>query len=142
IIIAPVALARLSGSRAAKPSAQASRQLALAGVKRRALAFSSTIAQHVVLPFGVRRQAEQVRRLIERINPDIVHAMRIPFEGIIAANATPPDVPLIISVWGNDFTLWAAPNPLIARQTRQALKRANALHTDCRRDMRMAIETW
>src|SRR5438128_9222393 len=86
IIIAPVALARLSGSRAAKPSAQASRQLALAGVKRRALAFSSTIAQHVVLPFGVRRQAEQVRRLIERINPDIVHAMRIPFEGIIAAN--------------------------------------------------------
>jgi glycosyltransferase involved in cell wall biosynthesis len=68
--------------------------------------------------------------------------MRIPFEGIVAAKATPPDLPLIISVWGNDFTLWAAHNPLIARQTRQTLKRTSALHTDCHRDLRMAVEMW
>jgi glycosyltransferase involved in cell wall biosynthesis len=140
---APVALAGFSGAGEGKTSvAQPSRQSALAAVKRRALAISSTVAQHTVLPLDVRRQTEQVRRLIGRIEPDIVHAMRIPFEGIVAAKATPPDVPLMISVWGNDFTLWAAHNPLIARQTRQALKRADALHTDCRRDLRMAVGTW
>ena len=74
--------------------------------------------------------------------PDIVHAMRIPFEGILAAKAAPPQLPLLISVWGNDFTLCAPDNALLARQTRQALGRADALHTDCRRDLAMAIEAW
>jgi glycosyltransferase involved in cell wall biosynthesis len=66
--------------------------------------------------------------------------MRIPFEGIIAAKAMPEEMPLLISVWGNDFTLWAARNPIIAHQTRQALKRADALHSDCHRDLRLALE--
>ncbi len=68
--------------------------------------------------------------------------MRIPFEGILAAKATPPGVPLVISVWGNDFTLWASRNPVIARQTRQALRRADALHCDCRRDLALAVGEW
>jgi glycosyltransferase involved in cell wall biosynthesis len=143
ITVAPVAFASFAGRRAGKAMAdKPSPQSALSGVKRRALAISSTVAQHTLLPLGLRRQVEHVRRLIAHISPDIVHAMRIPFEGIVAAQATPRDVPLVISVWGNDFTLWAAHNPLIARQTRQALKRADALHTDCRRDRRMAIEAW
>ena len=98
--------------------------------------------QHGVLPLAVDRRLERVRRLIEEIGPDLVHAMRIPFEGILAAKATPRAVPLLVSVWGNDFTLWAGRNPLIARQTRQTLRRADALHADCRRDLRMAVEAW
>jgi glycosyltransferase involved in cell wall biosynthesis len=46
--------------------------------------------------------------------------------------------PLLISVWGNDFTLHASATPLIARHTRMALSRADALHTDCRRDQKLA----
>ena len=88
------------------------------------------------------RWLERVRQLIEEIGPDLVHAMRIPFEGILAAKATPRAVPLLVSVWGNDFTLWAGRNPLIARQTRQTLRRADALHTDCRRDLALAVEAW
>jgi glycosyltransferase involved in cell wall biosynthesis len=67
--------------------------------------------------------------------------MRIPFEGIIAAKATPKGMPLLVSVWGNDFTFWAR-NPIIARQTRQALNRADALHSDCRRDIRLAVQSF
>jgi glycosyltransferase involved in cell wall biosynthesis len=142
ITVAPVALARLSGSRAAKTAPTTARPPALASVKGRALALSSTIAQHSVLPFGVRRQADQMREMIAHIAPDIVHAMRIPFEGIAAARAVPEGLPLIVSVWGNDFTLWASRNRLIARQTRHALKRADGLHTDCRRDLKMAVDEW
>lgn len=100
----------------------------------------SLAAQHFVLPITARRQVPPVRELIEGIGPDFVHAMRIPFEGIIAAKAMPQGLPLLISVWGNDFTFWAR-NPIIARQTRQALKRADALHSDCRRDLKLA-ESW
>ncbi|HVG21722.1 MAG TPA: glycosyltransferase family 4 protein, partial [Blastocatellia bacterium] len=41
-----------------------------------------------------------------------------------------------------DFTLCAPSNPLIARQTRQALYRADALHCDCRRDLKLGVEGW
>jgi len=68
--------------------------------------------------------------------------MRIPFEGILAAKATPPEIPMVLSIWGNDFTLWASRNSIIARQTKQALNRANALHCDCRRDLDLAKRDW
>jgi glycosyltransferase involved in cell wall biosynthesis len=68
--------------------------------------------------------------------------MRIPFEGILAAKAAHAACPLLISVWGNDFTLCATHNPLIARQTREAMQRADALHCDCFRDLRLATQTW
>ncbi|HEY9231479.1 MAG TPA: glycosyltransferase family 4 protein, partial [Blastocatellia bacterium] len=108
----------------------------------RAFSVLSMAVQHGVLPLAVDRRLERVRRLIEEIGPDLVHAMRIPFEGILAAKATPRAVPLLVSVWGNDFTLWAGRNPLIARQTRQTMRRADALHTDCRRDLALAVEAW
>jgi glycosyltransferase involved in cell wall biosynthesis len=126
---------RLNAPSAAPPPASA-------GLRGRAFSALSMAVQHGVLPLAVDRRLEQVRRLVEEIGPDLVHAMRIPFEGILAAKATPRAVPLLVSVWGNDFTLWAARNPLIARQTRQTLQRADALHTDCRRDLHMAIEAW
>ena len=78
------------------------------------------------------------RSLIERCAPELVHAMRIPFEGMLAAVADPP-APLLISIWGNDFTLHARSNPAMAWYTRKTLRRAQGLHADCRRDVRLAI---
>jgi glycosyltransferase involved in cell wall biosynthesis len=46
--------------------------------------------------------------------------------------------PLLISVWGNDFTLHAPSTPLMRYYTHRALRRASALHTDCRRDQGLA----
>ena len=90
-------------------------------------------------PFAVALQQRKVRRIIRRLNPDLVHAMRIPFEGILAARALEGEpFPLLISVWGNDFTLFADGSPEIARLTRRAMARADALHPDCERDLHLA----
>jgi glycosyltransferase involved in cell wall biosynthesis len=115
---------------------------ALTGLRSGVLSSLSVNAHLWVTPFELHRHVPAVRALINQISPDLVHAMRIPFEGILAAKAAPSNVPLLISVWGNDFTLCAASNPLIARQTRLALGRADALHCDCRRDSDLAIRTW
>lgn len=93
-------------------------------------------------PLEVARHVAAAHDLIRQIGPDMVHAMRIPFEGILAAKATPPELPLLISVWGNDLTLVASRNPLLARQTRECLKRADALHSDCQRDLDLAMHSW
>jgi phenylacetate-CoA ligase len=89
----------------------------------------------------VPRQAWRIRKLLRSIRPDFVHAMRLPFEGIAAAFGTDDSVPLMVSIWGNDFTLHASGRPLIAALSRRALGRVDALHTDCLRDLRLA-ERW
>lgn len=91
-------------------------------------------------PLGLPRAAQQLRALTEVIQPDVIHAMRIPYEGMLAAQAAVPDVPLLVSIWGNDFTLHASSSRWMARLTRQTLARAAALHSDCRRDVRLARE--
>jgi len=93
-----------------------------------------------IVPFTLTRAAERIQAIIDRIRPDLVHAMRIPYEGMLAAMAD-PKAPLLISVWGNDFTLHAPSNARMARMTEYALHRADALHADCRRDIRLA-EVW
>lgn len=88
-------------------------------------------------PLTLPGAALRLQGVIDHVQPDLVHAMRIPYEGMIAALADPA-MPLLVSVWGNDFTLHAPSNPLMGRYTRLALQRAHALHTDCWRDQRLA----
>ncbi len=77
--------------------------------------------------------------VIHREKPDIVHALRIPFEGMLA-RVTPSDIPFVVSIWGNDLTLHAHGSPLMARETRLTLQRANGLMADAHRDLRLAAE--
>lgn len=81
--------------------------------------------------------ARQLSAWIKHIQPDLVHALRIPYEGMVAAMANPA-APLLVSVWGNDFTLHAKANPWMANLTRRTLQRAQALQSDCQRDIRLA----
>ncbi len=90
-------------------------------------------------PLTVYRAAKKLRAVIEEVKPDLVHAMRIPYEGMLAADAY-SGVPLLVSIWGNDFTLHAPSTPLMGHYTRWAMQVADALHTDCRRDVRLAHE--
>ena len=94
-------------------------------------------ARYHLAPLEVWRHVRTVRRLVADIQPDFVHAMRIPYEGILASLAT-RDVPLVISVWGNDFTLHARRDRMVGVLTRHALRRTDALHCDCFRDLRLA----
>ena len=90
-------------------------------------------------PITIRRAADRLRGFIERVKPDLVHAMRIPYEGMLAADAY-TGIPLIVSIWGNDFTLHAPSTRLMSHYTRWTMQVADALHADCQRDVRLARE--
>jgi glycosyltransferase involved in cell wall biosynthesis len=93
--------------------------------------------RHWLGPLTVRGAAARLHSLAQRIQPDLVHAMRIPFEGMLAADAY-AGCPLLLSVWGNDFTLHASSSSLMAHYTSWAMQVADALHADCLRDIRLA----
>jgi hypothetical protein len=90
-------------------------------------------------PLTVRRPAQKLRAFIEEVKPDLVHAMRIPYEGMVAADAY-TGAPLIVSIWGNDFTLHGPSTPLMRHYTRWTMQVADGLHADCHRDVRLARE--
>jgi glycosyltransferase involved in cell wall biosynthesis len=132
--VVPVAFSGVKGS--ASPAAR---------IKPTPLAGSAAIGLRMRLrqwlgPLTVYRAAKRLAALAAEIKPDLVHAMRIPYEGMLAADAGLAmfDIPLLVSVWGNDFTLHAPSTPLMRHYTEWTLKVANALHADCRRDVRLA----
>jgi glycosyltransferase involved in cell wall biosynthesis len=88
-------------------------------------------------PLSLPKAVPNLQRIFQEVQPDLVHAMRIPYEGMLAALAGLP-APLLLSVWGNDFTLHAGSTPLTRRYTRLSLKAASGLHVDCARDLRLA----
>lgn len=95
----------------------------------------STI-RHLLGPLTITRSSQRLRGFIEQVKPDLVHAMRIPYEGMLAADAY-TGVPLLVSVWGNDFTLHAPANWLMRHYTSWTMQVADALHADCQRDIRL-----
>jgi len=90
-------------------------------------------------PLLMPRYQAQFLEYVRLINPDIVHALRIPFEGMLAA-ALPEEIPLVVSIWGNDLTLHAKTSKLMASRTRDALGRADGLVADAARDIQLAGE--
>ncbi len=105
--------------------------------------------RQLVTPLSFSQAAKTLSKEIDQIQPDLVHAMRIPYEGMIASLAMEiisqrsiniKKIRLMISVWGNDFTLHARSTRSIAEHTRRSLKYCDALHTDCQRDLNLARE--
>ncbi len=96
--------------------------------------------RHWLGPWTVGRAARQFELAARQVRPELVHAMRIPFEGMLAWHL-PAQTPVLVSVWGNDFTLHAGASPGMRRWTRRCMQRASGLHVDCRRDLRLA-EAW
>ena len=96
-----------------------------------------TAIRHYLGPLTITRSARKLRSVIERVKPDLIHAMRIPYEGMLAADSY-NGIPLLVSTWGNDFTLHAQSNPLMRHYTRWTMQVANALHSDCQPDLRLA----
>jgi glycosyltransferase involved in cell wall biosynthesis len=98
-----------------------------------------TALHHLLGPLTIPRAARRLRDFADRVRPDLVHAMRIPFEGMLAADAGGA-APLLVSVWGNDFTLHAPSTALMRHYTAWTLGVADALHADCQRDIRLSRE--
>lgn len=90
-------------------------------------------------PLMIKRQAKSLSAYIQKVNPDIVHSMRIPFEGLVAHAAIKiAKRPFVVSTWGNDFTLFASRDLSIKSLTLELLKDVDGLHSDCNKDVRIA----
>jgi glycosyltransferase involved in cell wall biosynthesis len=137
----PFALSSLSGirHRVQNGSGELSKlQKTVARVRSGRLSGAVDQVRAWAAPFSIRARAEQLTALIDDLRPDLVHAMRLPYEGFIAAAAVTTR-PLLLSIWGNDFTLFADRSRRLSKLTDLALRRANGLQCDCRRDLDMAF---
>ena len=127
----PLAFASQGGSQAGSGSQNLARKLI---GRFRPLAQK---VRHWLGPYTLRSKNAKYLHILSLEKPDLVHALRIPYEGMLAAG-TPAGIKLILSTWGNDFTLHAPSTPKMTALTRAALARADALHSDTQRDALLA----
>lgn len=123
-------------------SAAKKRTSAPSSASSRTLSLRTKIRQWLG-PLTLPTAAPKLRAFIKEVQPDIVHAMRIPYEGMLAAAVlknlvTRPS--FLVSIWGNDFTLHAPSTPLMKMHTRRVMQAVDALHADVERDIRLALE--
>lgn len=90
-------------------------------------------------PLTLLLHARAYQSWVNEIQPDLVHALRIPFEGMLASY-TPRGIPCLAATWGNDLTLHARGSILMRRFTRLCLMRADGMTSDTHRDIRLAQE--
>ncbi|NMC29572.1 MAG: glycosyltransferase family 4 protein [Pelolinea sp.] len=135
MMVLPVAFSSLAGG-----------QVKLAGQEQKKTGFRKVLSALRGLLQNLRYQIGPLtlpfykRRYLDFVNttqPDIVHALRIPFEGMLASY-TPRKYPFIVSTWGNDLTLHARGSKRMARWTRRTLQRADGLMADATRDLELA----
>lgn len=88
-------------------------------------------------PWTLVLKKKRLQQIIALDQPDIIHAFRIPFEGMMTG-LVKTDRPVIISTWGNDFTLHAPANRQMGQLTRKAMRTASALLSDTQIDIKRA----
>ena len=131
--VLPVAFGRMAGGQVKRP-AEKSRQHGMAGMRDLLLALRYFLGPLTLIFYRRRFQT-----LLAEIQPELVHALRIPYEGMLAS-ATPDEIPLIVSIWGNDLTLHAHGSFFMKRLTWKVLHRADGLIADTQRDIRLGQE--
>ena len=111
-------------------------------LKNRIVALLRPILMRVralLTPLFLAANQKRLLKIVDQIDPDLVHALRIPFEGMLAA-ALPKKTPLIVSIWGNDLSLHAQTSFLMAARTRETLQRADGLMADAASDIQLASQ--
>jgi glycosyltransferase involved in cell wall biosynthesis len=127
LVFTPVAFSSVK-KQGTRPGSASSRTLGL-----------RTLARQWLGPLTIPSAAKKLQVFIDEVKPDLVHALRVPYEGMLASRAN-IRTPFIASIWGNDFTLHARSTPLMSSYTRRVMKKVDALHADCQRDIRLAHE--
>lgn len=123
-------------------SAAKKRTSAPSSASSRTLSLRTQIRQWLG-PLTIPASAPKLRAFLQDVRPDIVHAMRVPYEGMLTASALQGLVAqpsFLVSIWGNDFTLHAPSTLLMRMSTRKVMRSVNALHADTERDVRLARE--
>jgi glycosyltransferase involved in cell wall biosynthesis len=138
VAVLPVGFSSLSGGQVrltgTKPNSGGWKRWLVGAFRPALLAARAWLA-----PLTLPKYQKKLLHIINDLHPDMVHALRIPYEGMLAA-ITPDDIPFLASIWGNDLTLHARTSPLMAIRTRQTLERADGLLADARRDLRLSRE--
>ena len=93
--------------------------------------------RYLLGPNTLPKYQKELNYIIKSVNPDLVHALRVPYEGMLAS-AVPKNLPLLVSIWGNDFTLHARANVKMGQLTRKVMERANGVLADVHRDITLA----
>jgi hypothetical protein len=140
--VVPVAFSGLAGGQMKKSPANGSHDQSKSsgsGTLRQSIARFRDLflsARYVLGPLTIPRHAKLYQRIIDAYQPDIVHALRVPFEGMLAGTLKTP-IPFIASIWGNDLTLHAKGSRQMRQITTRTLRRANGLMADANRDIRL-----
>ncbi|GAP09011.1 glycosyltransferase [Bellilinea caldifistulae] len=138
--VVPVAFSGLAGGQSSPSRRVDSRQGSPSAARRWVTGLRRVLLplRYRLAPLSLPAAARRFRQALQDFEPDLVHALRIPFEGILAL-ATPQDLPLAVSIWGNDLTLHAPATARMTLWTRAVLQRADGLHADAARDLRLAL---
>ena len=96
--------------------------------------------RYLVGPLALPFYRKRFLKIVDQIGPELIHALRIPFEGMLAQYAS-QKYPLIVSIWGNDLTLHAQRSYHMGEATQATLLRADGLIADAFRDIRLA-KSW
>jgi glycosyltransferase involved in cell wall biosynthesis len=136
--ILPIAFSRFSSGTVSKET-----QRKQSGLKAMLRRFSSILQvfRYWLGPLTILRYARTYKNLIKQIRPDLVHALRIPFEGMLGSY-TPQGIPFIAATWGNDLTLHALGSHMMIQFTKRCINRADGLSSDTHRDVELAFQRW
>jgi glycosyltransferase involved in cell wall biosynthesis len=132
--IVPAAFSGMAGSQAGGSSGKAKTRRTVSRFRDLFM-----LGRYWLGPLSLGGSWDNFLKQLDTVKPDIVHALRIPFEGMLA-RVTPNEIPFVVSIWGNDLTLHAHGSPLMARETRITLNRADGLMADAHRDLRLGRE--
>ena len=94
-------------------------------------------ARYILGPLSLRFHLKHLIKVIDQLKPDLLHALRIPFEGMFATY-TAQRIPVIVSIWGNDLTLHANGSIFMHAHTRRTLQTCAGLIADADRDIELA----
>jgi hypothetical protein len=134
--VLPIAFSRFSAGSAAKPKKESKNKLK-ALVKGLSPLLQSL--RYWLGPLSLGCDKNKYLESLREIQPDIVHALRIPFEGMLGSY-TPPEIPFLAATWGNDLTLHTKGSFLMRKFTRRCLYRADGISSDTQRDIRLAYK--
>ena len=140
VYILPVAFGKLSGSQVKTKSESPNQTQTTISTKRKFISrFRNSLQtiRYIFGPLTINAAAKPFRDIVNQFKPDLVHALRIPFEGMLASN-TPAEIPLIASIWGNDITLHAQGSVAMRKWTHRVIDRLDGIAADANRDIRLA----
>lgn len=101
---------------------------------------AESLGRHTLCPWPDRLRLHAFRRILRRVQPDIIHAGPVPTCGFLAALSE--FHPLLLMSWGSDILVEAERGPISTWVTRLALRRADGVLCDCRAVRDRLVGRW